>query len=444
MTTYENARLTTFRKDKRGNVAVIFAIAAVPMMAAVGCVIDYSRAASLRSRMQSAADAAALMVAKDASDLTASQIQDRATKYFLANLDAREAIGLKVKATYAPNAGNGASIDISATADIANQFAKFLNRDTLSVGTGSRATWGSARMRIALSLDVTGSMKDDGKIVALRDAVTKFINEMSSQSKNAGDVLISIVPFSKDVNVGTANKNANWLTFNDWDEESGSCTGTTWFGLEYPIPSFKTKTVCKNSGYKWKAYNKKDWQGCVTDRNQPHDISSTPANSNDTDYRAEYYEACGPEMMGLSSNWTLLKAKVAALIPNGNTNQPIGIAMAWQTLLTTSPWPAPAKENDASYIDAIIHLSDGENTENRWSLSKSDIDARQATLCNNAKSNKITLYMIQVNTDGQPKQSVMENCASSADKFYMLTSGSQTVATFSDISKKLSALRISK
>lgn len=434
-----------FVSDATGNVAIVFALASIPIMSVISVSIDYGRAASLRSNMQAAADAASLMIAKDAADLTASQIQDRATKFFLANLKSKDAAAVKVTAVYVPNTGNGASVTISATSTIKNQFAKFLNAESTPLSTTSKATWGNARMRIALSLDVTGSMKDDGKISALRDAVTKFINDMSAQSKNTGDVLISIVPFAKDVNVGPSNDNANWVTFSDWDEESGQCAGTTWIGTEYPIPSYKTKTSCKNasSSYKWKAYKKKDWQGCVSDRNQPHDITSTSASSDDSDYRAEYYDACGPEMMPLSSNWSALKSKVASLAPDGNTNQPIGITMAWQTLLTTSPWPAPAKQSDASYIDAIIHLSDGENTENRWSNSKTQIDARQATLCNNIKAQKITLYMIQVNTDSQPTQSVMKNCASNPDNFYMLTSGSQTVATFSDIGKKLSQLKIS-
>jgi Flp pilus assembly protein TadG len=44
--------------DRRGNIAVIFALALLPVMAAVGCVIDYSMASRIKAKMQSAADAA--------------------------------------------------------------------------------------------------------------------------------------------------------------------------------------------------------------------------------------------------------------------------------------------------------------------------------------------------------------------------------------------------
>ena len=46
-----------------GNIAVIFALAAVPILSFVGVAIDYSRANSARSSMQAALDSTALMVA---------------------------------------------------------------------------------------------------------------------------------------------------------------------------------------------------------------------------------------------------------------------------------------------------------------------------------------------------------------------------------------------
>ena len=64
MRSVQFARLRTlisnFRLNSRGNVAVITALAAVPMLAAVGCAIDYSNAAMIRTKLLAAADAAAL------------------------------------------------------------------------------------------------------------------------------------------------------------------------------------------------------------------------------------------------------------------------------------------------------------------------------------------------------------------------------------------------
>ena len=54
------ALISRFRSDRRANVAVISALAALPMVSAVGCVIDYSNASMIRTKLQAAADAASL------------------------------------------------------------------------------------------------------------------------------------------------------------------------------------------------------------------------------------------------------------------------------------------------------------------------------------------------------------------------------------------------
>ena len=52
--------MNRFRRDRRGNIAVIFAVATVPLISAIGCAIDYSEAARIKAKLQSAADAAAV------------------------------------------------------------------------------------------------------------------------------------------------------------------------------------------------------------------------------------------------------------------------------------------------------------------------------------------------------------------------------------------------
>jgi Flp pilus assembly protein TadG len=52
--------MKSFRRDQRGNIAVIFAIACIPVLSAIGCGVDYSEASRMRAKLQSAADAAAV------------------------------------------------------------------------------------------------------------------------------------------------------------------------------------------------------------------------------------------------------------------------------------------------------------------------------------------------------------------------------------------------
>ena len=54
------ANIGLFRHDSSGNIAVIFTLALLPILSAIGCALDYSRATQLRSKLQSAIDAASV------------------------------------------------------------------------------------------------------------------------------------------------------------------------------------------------------------------------------------------------------------------------------------------------------------------------------------------------------------------------------------------------
>src|SRR5262249_25940608 len=76
-------RLQAFRSARGGNVALIFAIAVIPIVGAVGAAVDYSRANSAKTDMQAALDSTALKLAKDgAATLSSTALQSSATSYF--------------------------------------------------------------------------------------------------------------------------------------------------------------------------------------------------------------------------------------------------------------------------------------------------------------------------------------------------------------------------
>ena len=54
------ALITRFGRDNKANVAIIFAVALVPIITAIGCATDYSLASRMKAKMQSAADAVAV------------------------------------------------------------------------------------------------------------------------------------------------------------------------------------------------------------------------------------------------------------------------------------------------------------------------------------------------------------------------------------------------
>src|SRR6476660_3078911 len=105
-----------FRADLRGNVAVIFALSAIPILTFVGAAIDYTRATAARSAMQAALDSTALMLSKDlsAGTINTSQINTKASDYFNALYHNADAQGVAITVTYtAPSGSTPASIVLS-------------------------------------------------------------------------------------------------------------------------------------------------------------------------------------------------------------------------------------------------------------------------------------------------------------------------------------------
>jgi len=149
--------------------------------------------------------------------------------------------------------------------------------------------------------------------------------------------------------------------------------------------------------------------------------------------------------MALSYDWAGMKNLIDSLYPAGNTNQGIGIAHGWQSLVGGGPYPAPPPEDSRyKYTKAIVLMSDGLNTEDRWYTNQNQIDAREAMTCTNAKAAGYVIYTVQVNTGGDATSTVLQNCASTTDKFTEIKSATQLVSTFNSIGTSLSNLRIAQ
>ena len=62
-------------------------------------------------------------------------------------------------------------------------------------------------------------MDADGKMPALKNAAKDLLTSSKIAATEDGDVYVSIIPFSKNVNVGTGYHNANWIDWTDWEAE---------------------------------------------------------------------------------------------------------------------------------------------------------------------------------------------------------------------------------
>ena len=85
-----------FFRDRKGGVAPLLALGIIPLVGAVGAAVDYSRANLVRTAMQNALDATALMLSKDAQTLNGDQLAQKATSYFTSQFDRPEASNVAV------------------------------------------------------------------------------------------------------------------------------------------------------------------------------------------------------------------------------------------------------------------------------------------------------------------------------------------------------------
>ena len=197
-------------EDRNGGVAPLLALGLIPLVLAVGAAVDYSRAGSVRTAMQAAGDATALMLAKNASSLTANQLQQNAISYFQANFHRPEAQNVQVSAAYAQGS-SGFTVTVNSSANVFTSFMGLVGISQIPLTTAGSVGWNNSKLRIALVLDNTGSMSQYGKMTALMTASHNLLSQLKNAAQNNGDVYVSIIPFAKDVNVDPANYNQPWI-----------------------------------------------------------------------------------------------------------------------------------------------------------------------------------------------------------------------------------------
>lgn len=428
-----------------GNVALIFALAIIPAIGAVGAAIDYSRANSVRADMQGSLDATALMLSREAANDTNDQLQANALSYFSANYNRPGTTIGSISVTYTTTGGT--QVVVNGSVLVPTDFMQFLGVNSITVNSSSTVKWGTSRLRVALVLDNTGSMADNGKIDALKTATNNLLGQLKSAAANNGDVYVSIIPFSTSVNVGATNYTQSWLTWTDY----GKCNGSG-----HALSDSYTQALCNASGGNWSAYpssKQQYWTGCVTDRGDTNGPSSSNYDTNVAMpaagtpaalFPAVDYSSCPQQAMGLSYDWSSMTTLVNNMLPAGYTNQAVGLALGWMSLTGGGPFTAPAMDPTYTYSQIIILLTDGLNTKDHWYTDQASIDARQKMTCDNIKTAGITLYTIQVNTSGDPTSTLLQNCASSSDKFFLLTSANEIVTTFNAIGTDISKLYVAK
>lgn len=181
--------LKNFLFSRRGNVSIIFALAIIPTLFAMGVAVDYSMAAKRRARMNAAADAAALSaVTPDMMAQTTSAAQTRAQNIFNSQVSGLAGVGyasdVQVTVTEAPvNNLRRRTVAVKYAATSTNAFAGILHFDSLSIGGSSTASaTAAANIDFYLMIDTSPSMA----IAATQNDINTMLANTKAQDSPSG------------------------------------------------------------------------------------------------------------------------------------------------------------------------------------------------------------------------------------------------------------------
>ncbi|HEV7256845.1 MAG TPA: VWA domain-containing protein [Bosea sp. (in: a-proteobacteria)] len=412
-------RLRALRSDERGNVLITFGFAMVPVIGLTGASIDYSRAATARQVLNAALDSAALMAARDAAKLSDTEVRSRITKWITANLHGDSAKGFTSANTVIDRTAR--TIAIEAQLDIDTSLTRLIGQASMTIKSKSQSTWGTNTIELALALDNTGSMDSSGKMTALKTAATNLIDIMKDATTETDQIKVSVVPFATQVKISTGFKDEAWLRF---DQTKTTCTTS------------KGKQTCTTT-----PITKSTWTGCVSDRDQPNDVKDNESIlAYSTLYPADFCaQSTLAPIQPLTADWAVLKASINGMTPVGNTNVTIGAIWGMATLTPGVPFTQARPYATPRLNKYMILLTDGENTQNRFTSDGAAIDARTKLACQTAKDAGIKVYTVRViNGD----RTLLQNCASDPSMYYEVTSAAQLTPVFQQIAREISQVRL--
>jgi Flp pilus assembly protein TadG len=162
-----------FLANRRGNVAVITAVSALPVITAIGCVIDYSMASMIKTKLQAAADAATLAAVSFNSPLTTTAMTMTGSgavangasytqNFFdsnLASAPADSGYNSPTRTATVSKSGTTMTATLSYSALVPTFFLGIIGYPNISVAGSSTSSYTlPAYIDFYLMLDVSGSM----------------------------------------------------------------------------------------------------------------------------------------------------------------------------------------------------------------------------------------------------------------------------------------------
>lgn len=383
-------------EDRRGNIAIMFTVALIPILLVVNFAIDYASVSNVRSNLQSLADAVALAAVNKlpdtaAADKAGNDVYNAGIAEFRAGLLSEN---LSMSFTVEPDLVSDVTISGAYKAPSGMNF----NLGDLSFVIKAKAKIPLVKLEVAVAADATYSMKGT-KITALKTALKRFSDILMAAQSDTAEVRMAMVPFSRAVTLPSY--------------------ASTWMG-----PAGKTNTGATI---------------CATKRGGVYDSSDLNPDAEKFDGYDEIRNGCTDFVI---QPLTKDAASVTSLINSltasgwGTANQ---VASEW-VFRALSPawdqhWPAdsaPRAWDKATKIAVL--MTDGENEFYTYEHDHEGDDALEKT-CENMKAKGIEIYAVTFMTPLAVRP-IYQKCVSSPGNLIEASSGAQLTAAFERIAKE--------
>jgi Flp pilus assembly protein TadG len=198
-----------FNRSEGGNVALMFALALVPIFGVVGAAVDYGRVSQMRAELADALDAGVLAVGSQ-PEMSDNEAFDIVNDWIAAHLGDKYPGAWQLDSV---TLGEGGSILATASGSVDTTLARVLGIYEMQIGATSEAVRSLGKVEVVLVLDNTGSMKGT-KLTKLKEAANALVDTLVDATADPADLRIGLVPFSMTVNVGAGYQNASWIDNN--------------------------------------------------------------------------------------------------------------------------------------------------------------------------------------------------------------------------------------
>ncbi len=408
-----------FAGDRSANVAVVTAVMLVALILCAGAAVDYARAYQVKTHLAGALDAAVISVARDLRDgrIKKADAKARAQAFFDLNTKTITADDAQVDQLTIRYQENDTEIYVAASASVPTVFMRLGGIDVVPLALKAEVTYSFdiRQVEIAMVLDVTGSMGNNGRIDALRDAATDLVESLIPDESKNEKVRIAIVPYSQGVNAGTY---AETVT----GGASTSCATERIGGEQFTDASYTAEAIGNGS------------TGCPSNRIRP-----------------------------LIKNKTTLIDHIQNLTTGGYTAGHTGIAWGWYTLspnwtdvwpTNSAPEPYPDSEDDelmkvavimtdGEFNTAYVSGSSGSGLTEKKGTANYEAETRARALCNQIKAQKIRVYSVAFQA-GSSAEALLRDCATSEATYFKAENAGELRNAFKGIASDIGTFWLSK